>query len=738
MQKNTLKKLQLVPIAAAMAAALAAPASFALVIGPISGTAVLNAPLTVGIPIELSQGERADLDCLRVSVTNGERLVPQSQLQLSVTTTGSTSLLRIATTSAITEPLVALQVDVECQGRIGRRYTLFVNPSSTAIAEAPAAGQAAPVVGTAAMQPSPVPGTSVAAAVPNQGGPSAASAQPARSRAAAGVAPGRAAGPDASSRIASSGKSASSTIAPKAGRQARAGTTPTLKVDLLAPIGELASFRLSRDLGAAQQVSADRREELKKLRDALFAELAGERPVSADAGSAALARIAELETSNRQLQAQASGLKAEAERERLARQRIESESFSSTTVYGLGLLLLACLAAMAFLWTRRRDSSASVSESVFAPVGPSPDNGDDDDDRLSPSAVAGTAAAGFGSEGDAPAKKSWWSRIVSGRGKSAAASTVTLASDRSPEEQLAELHQQAKDSIKVNLPSEPDDWSAQSLLTPVEQLAVNEVADLSQEADFFIEIGDYDQAIRLLEQNIDKEHEITPVPQLYLFDLYRRTGRKAEYERLLSEFHTRFNVHIPTWEDSASGQRELMDYSRAMEQICRAWRTSDALTMLESLLVDDTRGQRMGFDLPAYRDIVFLYGIARQIMAEAGDMPDHLASGAAPGFVDSQVDFELPGSAANSDQRVASELDMLRSTGGEGASPRKEWPSTVQLQAHERPTADDFEFIDLGALDGGETAAADGSKGSGGSEGASANAGNSIEFTLEDKPPKAT
>jgi hypothetical protein len=195
-----------------------------------------------------------------------------------------------------------------------------------------------------------------------------------------------------------------------------------------------------------------------------------------------------------------------------------------------------------------------------------------------------------------------------------------------------------------------------SPLTPHEQLAVNEMADISQEAEFFMEIGEDDRAIALLEGSLGAEHGLTPIPQLYLFDLYRKVGNQKGYDELRAKFAERFNAHVPTWdEDPENFKRDLADYPRALEQVCRGWRSDTIVSTLESLLVDDTRGSRLGFDLPAYREVIFLYGIAKQLELDSDeDSSFELGLGssalATPQLVGSipkpvpgaDVDFELP------------------------------------------------------------------------------------------------
>ena len=45
------------------------------------------------------------------------------------------------------------------------------------------------------------------------------------------------------------------------------------------------------------------------------------------------------------------------------------------------------------------------------------------------------------------------------------------------------------------------------------------------------------------------------------------------------------------------------------------WPTDQIVPYLESLLIDDRDGNRVGFDLPVYREIMFLIGIAYELQS---------------------------------------------------------------------------------------------------------------------------
>jgi len=59
--------------------------------------------------------------------------------------------------------------------------------------------------------------------------------------------------------------------------------------------------------------------------------------------------------------------------------------------------------------------------------------------------------------------------------------------------------------------------------------------------------------------------------------------------------------------------RHFEDFPHLVTNCTALWTTDDISAYLESLLVDDREGERIGFDLPVYRDILFLLGICIEL-----------------------------------------------------------------------------------------------------------------------------
>jgi hypothetical protein len=159
-------------------------------------------------------------------------------------------------------------------------------------------------------------------------------------------------------------------------------------------------------------------------------------------------------------------------------------------------------------------------------------------------------------------------------------------------------------------------------------MSVEELLDLEQQAEFFTVLGQDDAAIDLLQEHLRGTGGTVPLPFLKLMEIYQRQGDREAYERLRERFNHRFNAVAPAWGTDQSSGRTLEDYAAVIGRIQSDWaRPVDAMATLETLLFRGDDGDL--FDLPAYRDVMFLYMLAHDIAA--GD------SGRAP-----RVDVMLP------------------------------------------------------------------------------------------------
>jgi hypothetical protein len=338
---------------------------------------------------------------------------------------------------------------------------------------------------------------------------------------------------------------------------------------------------------------------------------------AASAASAAAERIAMLERTVDQLRSEAQGGRDQAAllRERLARS--EDAARWMWPMVGF-LLLLAGLAA----WLAARLASAqrahqegwrsaaleSWNRSVEAPPRSQPGEGPANKEATAPIPFvtseiklppAGAAAA------RAPAG---WPSMAAGdaRRAPAPAAAPSQAQGPVPEERGPERTEVLPSHVRAEDHAPRD-------------VTIEELIDLEQQADFFVVLGQDSAAIELLVEHLRHTGGGSPLPYLKLLELYRQRGSRADYERMRSRFNHRFNAYAPEWEADLQAGRSLEDYRGVIPRLQQVWtRPLDAMAELEALLFRKSRGEL--FDLPAYREVLFLYSLARDLLdREAAD-----------------------------------------------------------------------------------------------------------------------
>jgi hypothetical protein len=587
-----------------------APLAHAVMLGHADADAVLGQPLHLRIALRTDDGGTIDAACLTVRVDSGDSELPASQLHVALSAgAAGTEELRVDSTRALLEPFAVVTVKLACQYQISRTYTLLVNPPTPE--RAPQPGQPAPVVvlpQAAAQQ----------AALPPRRQPqmqSGATRAAAREQELAAARLRR-------ERIARERRlrheqylRAQRALLARAA-QRRATTAPrhaALKLDWLSPaeIGSPA-LRLSASLGAApaKVVAAG---------------------ASAPQAPASAPDIAELGRQLASLRTQIGALDAWRQRQARALALSQSElvqmrdqrdaRFAAPTVWLLGLLAAALALLSAYLWRER---------SRRAPVWYA------DDNDASPVALAAATPAA------APVVSAPAGAAAAAPAAAAAATPVVTASaqvrkpDPAPAPAAAPTPAWGQAlSLDKEMFSRP--------LSGKEQVQVDEMMDIGHLADFFIGIGNLDQAIEVMRKALlDHTGGLLALPYLYLFDLYRQTERREDYEALLEQFAHRFNVRIPAWDEAPEAEpRDLESYPRAIALICETWDMPAMVTVIERMLLDDPNKPRVGFDLPAYRDLLDLYAIARDLSRNPHAAPAPEATSAAVPAVPDHLDFPL-------------------------------------------------------------------------------------------------
>ena len=171
------------------------------------------------------------------------------------------------------------------------------------------------------------------------------------------------------------------------------------------------------------------------------------------------------------------------------------------------------------------------------------------------------------------------------------------------------------------VPAVPPDADAAAPLVPAAPVAADELTrpvsmdellDLEQQAEFFVVLGEEDAAVDLLMAHLRSSGGSSPLPYLKLLEIFRRRDDADAYERMRKRFGQRFNAVAPDWGADFERGLELQDYPRVLAKLQQAWaQPLDAMAELESLLFRKHGGEL--FELPAYRDVLMLYAVARDL-----------------------------------------------------------------------------------------------------------------------------
>jgi hypothetical protein len=143
-------------------------------------------------------------------------------------------------------------------------------------------------------------------------------------------------------------------------------------------------------------------------------------------------------------------------------------------------------------------------------------------------------------------------------------------------------------------------------------VSIDELLDLEQQAEFFVVLGQDDAAIELLVEHLRHTDGSSPLPYLKLLEIHRRRGDRSDYERMRARFNHRFNAYAPEWEVDLQSGLSLDGYPGVLPRLQKVWpRPLDSMAELEAMLFRKSQGEL--FDLPAYREVLFLYALARDL-----------------------------------------------------------------------------------------------------------------------------
>jgi hypothetical protein len=572
-------------------------------------SATLGQALDFAVGVRLEGGQSLTPECVTVEVTFGDRRLLAGQFRTLVEATGAdTARIRVVSAQAVDEPLVAVQVNAGCGSRVARRFVLMADPPVAApapflpqMATLPSVAEAGELSFNRAAGPGPdaTPGAAVTQPVPE------AVARPvstrAASRAARGASVGGFANAGAAQALADAVAQAAAprprAVAKLRPRRAVVATQSRLKLEPAEP-------------AAARRVApADTGQIIEEAIEAV-AQAASAARATAAAASASAERIAALERSVDKL-----GIDARASQALLAqsRDRIQraEEAARWTLPLAAAVLVLGGLAVWQSL--RLRTAQRGRETQWQAAAAPRP-----------------TAEPKTGKHLTVPVPF-----VTAATRPAAAAFPGTRPFENAPTPERWAAPPRAPDTTAATLPlvpPPPDPSTVRTDLLPpraavdegnARDVSIEELIDLEQQAEFFVVLGQDEAAVELLNEHSRQTGGGSPLPYLKLLEIHRRRGDRADYEAMRTRFNHRFNAYAPEWDFDMQAGRSLEDYPGVIPRLQDVWsRPMDAMAELEALLFRKSRGEL--FELPAYREVLFLYALARDLLdresAGSGDV----------------------------------------------------------------------------------------------------------------------
>ena len=595
---------------------LATANSMAMSLGRHSGAALIGRPLDISVQAVLESQDDLASACLDADVFYADNRVDKSRVRVTLeksVSVPSQALIRIRSSALVDEPVVTVYLRVGCQLKTERRYVTLAELVSES---APDRNTVTPMPPAAPIRPAAIP--------PVNTGPSAAVV----------VAPNT----DKTDKPVRRSRSRES----KADRQTQAGSDPavdavpqplkeqaqtsrakpqpqpTAAKDGKAPLAAKARLKLE-----PLDLVIERDPQLKSSTELLSIPAANpqERAAASALWRALSAqpqdilrdteKLQTLENSVRSLQAQSQQTLLSIGDLNVRLEKAQSERYANVLVYALIAVLLAAVAALAYLlrhrllvrrsavgdqpWWRKSETfesqkNAWIDSSPAAERDDFAKRNDERDSSLYPKAklTLVDVDVDFGIEPTPVKSAGYRSSAVPG----------------------------FVNSVPFGSKDRPDFGS--SMLQPHRALKAEELFDVQQQADFFVSIGQHEQAIELLRSHIAENVETSALVYLDLFNLYHQLKRSEEFESLRLSFNQRFNAQIPTIELYTDQNLGLEAYQHAMSRIQALWPSPKVLDIIEESLFRQPDSNTEPFNLEAYRELLMLYSVAREIISPEG------------------------------------------------------------------------------------------------------------------------
>ncbi|MEY4883793.1 MAG: hypothetical protein RIS34_1647 [Pseudomonadota bacterium] len=539
----------------------------ALTLGRSSGAVILGKPLDVSTTVQVDDGENITALCLVAEIFYGDVQQPPGQVRLALApgVNGQPARVNIQSFNPVDEPVVAVTLRAGCPQSISRRYVFMAEVPG----ETPPA-RVADVVSAVAVSPvvtkSPVPASQASlqksAAVKPHVGQSPFSAKP--------------------------------------GINA-AKSTPKLTLDAI-------------DL-------REQRVPVLKITDQLLTQPVENDPARSTAAALWRALNTQPDEITRErrelgeLDGNVKALRAVTEKNELnlgdlrtRLQAAEAKRFSNGWVYGLAALLFCGLLGVLYLWRRQRGEyhlapswwQGAAELDTQQGHSPAPDLS-----GVDPSQPGGLQV------------RTAFVDIDLDLGFEAPPSATPTSTHSRRHSGVASMN-----SVPAVLPASA--WAADrgfspSTVSALRAINTEELIDVRQQADFFVSLGQYDEAIQTLRERIDDHADASPLIYLDLMQIYRKLGRRVDYNQCRDGFNRLFGATAPEFASFDVKGAGMEAYAPLMTEIISAWPHVRVIKILETIIFRNPADYPApGVDLQAFDELLMLHAVATRLNDDVG------------------------------------------------------------------------------------------------------------------------
>ena len=612
--------VRMVYLTALIVWSMTASVGHALQLGKHRGAAVMGQPLNITVQATVDSADELAAGCVEAEVFYADSRVQKSRVRISTEKSAvntQDAVIRIQSSQPIDEPVVTVYLRSICQQKLEKRYVVLADMLSEPAASA----------------------SPLARVAPSQRRFTAASGGPSAPTAAAAAA-------EREARQGHREARRSEREARRAERVANAGTTQPAVAQSNSAVKKksLASAeKAQKSEKPAKQTSrlklepfdllAERDPALKssaELRSAPSTDPA-QRAAAAALWRAIAAQPEDILNDSQKLKTLESAVSALQVQMKQNQQgmlaldndvkKAQAERFANPLVYGLALLLF--LGATGLVWLLRKWSWSAISDTAVQPWW-----------RRSTSqrigwadSAIGSKSGGLGSQpesgvgyptssgSDSSPPASFLDLDLSDASASSARRSTAIGKQEAMAFKAAASMHRAPAGREASTRKSRGGFAVSSA-NSVRVVDAEELFDVQQQADFFVSLGQRDQAIEVLRLHIEDSEQTSALVYLDLLDLYHQTGQELEFEAFRLEFNARFNAEMPAFVaySVATDNEGLLGYPTAMSRIIALWPSPKVVTVIEESLFRQADSTHPTFDLEAYRELLLLYAVIKDIL----------------------------------------------------------------------------------------------------------------------------